>query len=437
MRKLKLIFSVLLSVFIIYSCSTSIKPKAEILNVEFEKGVVNFDINIKDEKEYIKNLTIKLTGEDEQIITLETNEDLLINGLTEDLSFSDLEKESTYIIKVIVDYNDGKLHEDELLCNHEFSTGTWIIDPTGSIANVDLEDDTITFDVNLLDKDNTITDISIKLYQDTEPINSINMDLTCFDTGGNENLNFSGLDKETSYRIDFVVNYNNGSIQSGYVLDSHEFTTIKWPLPPTGLIINPDLENNTIILDVSISDKYEIITRLSVIISDDYFVLAELTNSHGIKTNGLTEDIYFSSLVQNTTYTISIIVSYEDDEYIYEDFLLDELEFTTGTWSDITVPTSTFENPDIGNNYVYFDVVMVDTENLITGLSVFILYEGEIISELNGLVPNGRNEDCGFTGLSPNTSYTIMVVGNYADGDYYYSFDILSVLDITTISDII
>ncbi|ERJ11265.1 hypothetical protein [Haloplasma contractile] len=227
--------------------------------------------------------------------------------------------------KLVLNYIDTTTGEFTLLDSYDFTMEEYA-SPTGSLNNHELHTNTLVFDAMIADPDDVLDDAIIEIYSDHLVITSIGLTDGLVKNGINEDAFFTALNPNETYTVKLFGYYMNGvDVYEQVLMD--EFTITTEDFLVTGAIVLPVLSGNRITFDTRMSDPYNMITGLSVLLVSDNTIIAELTPQHGLVTNGVNQGVYFSDLPTGATYQIKIIANYFDGATTHDYVILDEYEF--------------------------------------------------------------------------------------------------------------
>jgi len=207
--------------------------------------------------------------------------------------------------------------------------------PTGSFISPQIEEDSISFGVNVNDIDDTITKIAILLKESNIVIDEITNGINT--NGETDNLRFENLDNNKIYKLILVVTYNDTELHVDEELDSYSFTISEEDVEPTGRIMDFSLDDDVVNFSVELIDVSNIITSTKAVLKKDTETISEI--KYGIASNGITKDLTFGNLEQNTTYEIELIVTYTFNG-VDKTQVLATQSFTTEIWLGAAISTS-------------------------------------------------------------------------------------------------
>ncbi len=136
------------------------------IQYELTKDQLKIQATLTDPDKIVTYVSITLES-DEDLKTLTSEKDRIFNNKSNlSYTFNKLNKNTTYTLSMIVDYQDeSQKKEDVVLVSHEITTEIWT---SGKILNPENKKGEITFDVQLDDPDsNTDYYILLKLFNTT------------------------------------------------------------------------------------------------------------------------------------------------------------------------------------------------------------------------------------------------------------------------------
>lgn len=362
-------------------------------NIEF----TSFDafISIEDPNEYLKELKIVLTLDDNVIKESDIN-----NG-DNYLYFTDLEEGTEYTLTLEGTYNDGSVSL-ELVGYYYTITTKLDVQPTISLISSEAQPREYSVTVSVVDPYEKAGTIQVALLQDGELFDNESLIL-----GSNE-ISFTSLAENTEYVLQLSYTYYDED--SNYIVVEEILETITTPGIPMPSITSDSctaftttVECSMVIDETGFSD---VTIYYSIFIG--YHVQASLSLENG------ETDLVFENLVDNQEYTMKISTTYTDDAtgvtYMYERIKI----FTLTTEEIVTFTAPTVENLVVTPSFidgklsitVGFD--LLDPDETIGDWMYFYL------GSKNEIPVVGHNEYT-YTGYAiyENTEYIVKVKANY------------------------
>ncbi|MEC9484755.1 MAG: hypothetical protein UMR38_02630, partial [Candidatus Izemoplasma sp.] len=340
---------------------------------------IDFDITDIDDVILEDSLKAKLFSGDTLI-----EEKTLTKGLVTVL-FEDLKANSQYELKVQSSYNLDNNQGTQ--SNVVMYTGTFETVATGlpsaSIANLDVEDTTITFDVAIQDDDNVIVDggLVVAVYDDED---------TLFDTvgltGSTTGVTIDGLLNDTDYEVRIMADYDlrdGQGVLTNKVLAKTSFVTAPQAVPQPNLS-NLIVAENTIDFDIVLDDPNNLVFEESLT-ANLYF---------GETPAGTVDVIDYRvgfdvvNVFANTEFTIEIVGNYDlnDGNGIQTNEIIYTETFST---LEKSAPTITVNNTLVTQGYVTLNFEVDDPNDTITNNAMVAnLYEDDTLVKTIQFNPN-------------------------------------------------
>ena len=379
-------------------------PTAIISDISMNQDNVEVRINVQDEDNVIaQDLRAVIYDKDGLVVASEVINvgitDVVFDGIT-------LDHNTLYNIVVQADIN---MRDASLLQQDIPIRGTQImvfnkLIPQATVFNQVITDNTIDFDVTILDSDNTYVGNAIaKLYDGETMVDSFILGL------GTTSVQFTGLISDHNYTVTFVIDYDNGDgngTNIGYEMLSEDFVVLPKDIP-TSSISNEVVTPSSIQFDVEVTDDDSIIDgQIFAILYEDDVQIDQVEIFVGSNTET------FTNLKSNTVYDIKVIVDYNlfDLSPIIEDAVLVS---KTNSTSVNTTPGAVITNVSVDSSTYNFDVDVTDADSVITALSLqAVLYKDS--APVATLPLNvGSNVGVSFTGLDSNSTYTVNIQADY------------------------
>ncbi len=370
-------------------------PSAAFKINTIEQNTLDISIIISDEDGSSAEKSVVLL-EDGQIVPNKTQS---LSVGTNNVSFGGLDDNSEYEYKVYASYNleNGRgAVIDDVIGTFELYTAKPI--PVVRIYDVKADGNSVSFDTDIRDSDNSIISVKAVLYDGAQSTGKE----VLLNKGILLNREFDDLDPVKDYRINIVIEYdlndNNDSVDNPLFYGS-DFETLK--LRPTIEVRNLDVLNTSADFSAIVIDPNEAyISGFIKLYSTTSNIPIEII---AIGTSTVKE-ITFEDLKAETTYRIKIDTDInvgdgeENNEIIYS------TEFTT-------LPNINVDMDKIDKTYstISFDVDFIN--NIEAVVVVRLLLGDDILEE--AIIENGSTS-FEFTNLLDNTSYNISI--DYLDG---------------------
>lgn len=306
-------------------------------------------------------------------------------------------------------------------------------EPAINIENHEVSKDTITFDLDLEDPDNTLERMDI-ILQDSSSEEVTRLEETDLDGIEKfEESTFSNLAESEDYTIVVKSDYTlNGDTHEAVSMDTLEFSTKDY-LDIGATIENAEVEDNTIEFDLTINDPEEAITALETqLVDSNGDTVTTLDEEDGIGV-GENEAVTFENMYYETDYTIEVLATYQDGHRTREDKVINTHDFTT---ESATAPTSSLLNEEARGHTYLFDLEINDPSGILENIDI-ILYddsetEVERIESSEETLETGLNKDLTFERLNYDTDYTVEVVADYYPDDTLEEAAVLDSATFTT-----
>jgi hypothetical protein len=407
-------------------------PSASISNLNMESSKVFLKIDITDEDTVITNggLSVVLYKGDQLLQTKS------IAGDITNLSFEGLDNNTEYTVKVIANYNlnDGnENYTSRELASETFETSA-IDKPVAEIVGLVTTDDSIDFDINIVDPYSTLDTETIQafIYIDGEEaeasidgshvsmnINNLfaNQEFTIIIKASYDLYDGNGmlLDQEIANET-FSTNGNaKPSISSYSILVEQGYITLS---------LNVNDPNNTLIaplvaklyqIDI-VNDEEEVITVLDTILFD--------------KTTS--EVVFHYASQKGTTYYIDVLADYnlrDGKGAVYEEFLVTQTAYT----AQVKAPVVEVNDITYSTNGIEFDIHIIDADNTILPNTTYAkLYDKD--GYITSFVITSNDMSVFFNGLLSNHQYRIDIVTKFDldDGTETILESVIDSISITT-----
>lgn len=414
--------------------STDIRdlPSATVDDISITEEEISFDVNLTDVDDVILTDTTYAVLVQSDVPVPGITPILLHPGYNDDVTFSNLFSDETYVIRIVTDYNMKDAQPDHL--NQKINSGTINVKTEAYnhveayITNEVVTATTIEFDVEIIDSSGVIDGlIQAILDMPVDPDKVVTLSV------GTNHVVFNTLGAETSYDIDIVSFYDlneNGIEYDPGLLAEINLTT--QPLgAPTASIISVVEGYDTITVEVSLNNDDG--TIISGRIAQIWEEGVHLDTKDFVLTDGINEDVLFSGLDTNKTYEVRIVADYN-----LQDGSADQLEVTLDSENITTlekfVPNVIVSNIVLTYDGVTFDIDIDDFDNVLTATPVVVsLYNIDGLVAERILITNKIAFD--LSQFDANESFEIRISGevNFEDGELPATV-IIDTLEYTTLS---
>ncbi len=387
----------------IYSTLSNGIPSAVVSGVIVSSNEVTFDIDFTDLDDVIISggLSVEIyNGE----VLVETKN---ISGDIEGLMFTDLLNDNNYTIKVVGDYNlrdGGGILEDNVLTVYSFSTLPRAI-PLPQLLNLDLQENSIEFDVSINNTNDIIVIESIvaNLYIEGIFIDSAEIH--------NSHIDFkvNNLFANKEFTIELVADYdlNDGlGIQEDKIIYSETFSTLENAAPIVN-ILNTFITQGYVTIDLEVVDENEtlISTLTAVLYEEDVAVQSISFDKSAIQI------VFDYPTIFEKNYYIEIYADYnlrDGNGAVYDESLRRIVTYT----AEAKAPIAEIKNVLTTTSTIGFDISVIDADLTIIDNSIFVyLYLGGSLVYTLGIDSGDTGID--FDMLLSNNEYTIIVKADF------------------------
>ena len=365
-------------------------PIIEITNVRTDENSVTFDLDIQDPNgHYIGAYAIiRSSWTGEEIARLD-------NLSIKDNKFENIYSGHAFNIDVIYTFNANTIEDvTRSITRYDVWTTEYVV--AASINNIVADYDSITFDVNLEDEHNRVTNAVIQL------INPYNSSIVYqeIEYTGNGTYTFENLysDKYYEIRLFFVIDKNHHieSENTQFVYINAYFTTLAYDVPNISWNVESESQH-TLKYTIQGEDVNNFIKYYSVKVYDGDNLIQEFTHYE-------TGVYYIEGLYADHEYKVEFTFVYNLNT---EE---DQTRYTETTWICTsyyrTAELNRVEYLDISYNQITLDVALNNPDNLDSYLLIHVYnYEtGEFIKTLR--FDNPTTGQFTIDGLDPYITYT-------------------------------
>jgi hypothetical protein len=334
-----------------------------------------------------------------------------IQGTVTGINFRNLLSNQSYEVKVLSDYNlnngSGDT-EDNVLYSYAFTTTESIV-PVPQIINLLIEENRVSFDIQIDDQDDIIhTDTLVaKLYVDgelkqTAPIEEYKVDLQLY------NL-LSGF--EFTVEIEASYDLNDGSpVRTDQIIYTGSFATAEKTIPQVN-VSDVIIEQGYVTLELTVEDPHSTIQNalIATLYENDVAVQT-------IQFNNEEDLLIFNYLVQyEQIYTVNIVGNYnlQDGSGIELDVTL----FTTVLVTENQkAPVVELNNVILETDLIELDVRVMDSDDtIIDNIIIVSLYNSGVHIESKTI--SIGTTSIFFENLFSNTEYQVLVTTDYEVND--------------------
>ena len=391
----------------VFVTNSNAKPVSIISNATVSSDRIVFNVSYEDTDNVTTEGSIYVgvfkDGELEEIIPL--------LGSSTSLMFNELLSDQEYEVKVLSDYNlnDGAGEtRDNVLYTYTFSTLESIV-PTPSIVNLKVDENRVSFDINIEDQANIIDKDTLiaKLYVNGElkqsaPIEEYKVDFQLY------NL-LSGF--EFTVEIEASYDLNDGSpVRTNQIIFSENFTTDEKSVPAV-FVSEVIAKQGYVILNLSVEDRNSTIQNA--------LVATLYENDVAIQTIQFDEnqtELVFNYLIQyEQIYSVYIVGNYnlQDGSGIKLDMVLFKTVLVT---ENEKAPVAEILNLDESAISIEADIRVMDSDETIVDdmIQVSVYTEGVLVE--SKLITVGTTHVI-FENLMSDAEYWLVVSADYEVDD--------------------
>ncbi|MCF7925591.1 MAG: hypothetical protein K9L26_03560 [Candidatus Izimaplasma sp.] len=340
-------------------------------NYTVSQNMISVDFNIQDTDQVIIDNTLKaklFSGD-----TLIEEQDLSTGLVT--VTFDELLSNKQYELKVQSSYNLDNNQGTQ--SNIVMFTGTFETVgkglPSATIANVNVNDTSVIFDVNFVDEDEVLIDSGLR-------VGVFNEDGTLFKdvglSGSTEGITIDELLNDTSYSIKVLADYDlkDGSgVLTDKVLATTAFVTLPQAVPQPSLT-NMLVAENTISFNVALDDPNDLIFE-NTLEANLYFE-GVYVDTVDLEQYSVGFDVV--NVFANTEFTIEIIGDYDlnDGKGVIADQIIYTETFST---LEKAAPSISVLDTEVTQGYVTLNFEVDDPNETLTSAMKAYLYQGNTL----------------------------------------------------------
>jgi hypothetical protein len=381
---------------------TQLPPSAVINSLTPGDTTIDVDVTVTDTDSVITGNLLAVLYKD----GVATGDTIVLSVGANNVQFTGLLTGTTYEVKIVTDYDlrDGAGEVSSFEMDSDTTATITQLPPSAVINSLTPDDTTIDVDVTVIDSDNVITsNLLAVLYKDGVATG----DTIVLSVGAN-NVQFTGLLTDTTYEVKIVTDYDLGDGTGEVIADvlvSQSITTDQ--LVVIDNILN-DLDGSNKArhqIDITFTDTDSILTSNLIIVT--------------LHQNGTTIATYIIS--SDVTTTIQMIKLYTGYDYRLEMTATYDIGFGnvtdviyeyTFTTEDLDVPSAVINSLTPGDTTIDVDVTVTDTDSVITGNLLAVLYKDGVATGDTIVLSVGAN-NVQFTGLLTGTEYEVRIETDY------------------------
>lgn len=331
-------------------------PQAVVDNVVTAQESITFDATVYDNDLVIIGAT---TFAELYLDGTKVDDIALVVGANNGLSFTGLQSDSTYVIRLVTNYDNGDGNGTYTHYQMTFATHDTLAKdaPSADITLDTVTGSSLIFDIVISDGDSVSSALEANLYDDEGTL----IDTEVLSVGNNINVTFTGLLGSTEYTVeveaDFDLNNGNGTV-TGIIAELTETTPES--AVPVGTLNTVVPTTSTIAVNYSFTDDDNVSTEQYLRLYEGASLVEELAI-----TTGASQTHTFTELAPNTTYTVTIESTYDlnDLEGVQTDKVL-------ATSSPATISLISIDNETIDKKSNSLDVLVDDSESILTGATM-------------------------------------------------------------------
>ena len=307
-------------------------PTVELVDVVAGQSDVTFGVETVDKDNVGRISAVELLRENAVVATMDGNA----------RKFANLLSDTRYTLRVTYSYNlnDGK-GERTVCATQNFATQAKYV-PQVNIAKVVATTNSVTFVVNVYDRDNVGSLSRIELlHGDDQPIVA------------NANVrSFEGLLSDNVYTLNAVYAYDlNDGLGVRTLQATSQFATTAVTAPTVNIAkVNPSKTSVTFVVDSD--DPYGVLTLEQILLThgNDDIIAADSTSARS-----------FQNLLSDNLYTIKVVYSFDLNDGTGKQTL-----FVTSTFATLAKQTPSFKISDLsaGKRDVAYNLIITDIDGV-------------------------------------------------------------------------
>lgn len=256
-------------------------PQVSLSNYVTDNGSIEFDMNITDVDNLIKDITINLYDNGEIVATGDENT----------RSFDSLLTDHHYDIEVVTtfDMKDGE-GDRKIYFNDSLYTKAYIT-PEVKLSNVVANYESVDFDLEVVDDSDVITDVKYNVLDNGEIVA----------TGDENTTNLDSLLSNHEYQLQAIVTYDmrDGNGEHSFELIKN-FHTLKYDLPDI-YFTDVVAENGSIEFKLNEDDEYNLVEFKSIDLYENDVLKETITDLSNLKFDNLSTGVKYN-LAANYVY---------------------------------------------------------------------------------------------------------------------------------------
>jgi hypothetical protein len=390
-----------------FTTRANVTPSVIVSAIVINQETVEAKFNVSDDDEVIVG-DLKAQLFDSNHVLIDTV--ILGVGVTNASFNATLNSGELYNIIVTADNNfrdGGGLIDDDILSENVIMAYNRLI-PQAHVYGVETTVDSLTFDVVILDNDNTFVGNALALlYKDGVYTGQSSV----LSIGTNLDVTFGSLVSDADYDVVIIIDYNNGDGNGDYLAAELDTETIHVlaKQAPTSSTSNDVVTGDSITLDITVVDTDSVITgNLKAVLYKDGLP----TGDEVALVVGLNEGVSFTGLNSQTEYEIIVVTDYDLDDGVTV-LSGKTLVFDTNTTLSNDVPTAIFTDVTSDTSSITFSAFITDDDSVITANTKAVLYRNGIMTGDEFVLSVGANNNLVFSNLLSNSQYTIILRTDY------------------------
>lgn len=386
-------------------------PQASISSIVSTVDTIDFDVNILD-------MFTTYQGNAKAVLYKDgVFEDEFILGVGDtSVTFDTLVSNAEYEVRVVIDYDNGSGNGVVLAYNmltQAISTTAKQV-PSALLENSSSTSSTISVDVTAIDIDGVVTGgLRAVLYKDGLPtLQTEDLVVSVLET-----VTFTLLDSDSEYEVRVLSNYDLADgvtvVTAAVIAQATYSTDIN--VAPTAAFTNVVVDKSSITFSTSVTDVDAVITgSTKAVLIKNGIEIDEILLPNPTHTNEV-----FTGLNSDSVYTVVIRTNYNLKDGAPT---LSNVTLATNNVNTLinSIPTALAGNASSDTDSITFDVIVTDTDSVITTNLQAVLYkDGLPTGFTEALSSVVANTGISFTGLLSNSQYEVRIVTDYNvnDGD--------------------
>ena len=381
-------------------------PTATVSNEIVTSSSIQFDTTVVDTDAIISGPITAVLYKNGIVV-----DSVVISVGTETNSFTNLDSDSVYEIKIVTSYDLQDLSPevvDAVLVTKSNKTTENSL-PSAVITNVSVTSSTYDFTVQVTDNDNVILPGTVYavLYKNSVPVDSIAVTV-----GAPQALQFANLNSNSIYTINIQADYDlkdGVTSREDYVMINNSQVTLSNDAP-TATITAISADYDSVTFNVSVVDHDSTIIG-GTLFAALYFDGVPVAIANEPLLVGINQNVSFDGVLSNRNYEVKIITNYNllDGTGIVTSY---ELASRNQVTNAKATPNAVVTNKVVTNTSISFDVNVTDNNQAVQGNLQAIIYKDGVQVGLPETLVVGANS-VSFTSLEFGKEYEVRIVTDY------------------------